>query len=1285
MRRGKLFNYGKMYGIRNAIQSGCVLSNIGKEKGTKDTDCEKTQSTRSLASENIEKCNMFPSVPGKESKGDAPAETGHCEYRYSPITDFNYCYDGLSLKWDVKTSGALCEGKCTYCVDVSNLIGEKPEQNKVVQKCQEVDWAKMPRIEVVDSVEYLEKYGSILPNKFEVLEADEHTVKMITLQALNRKILDNRMQIYMDMLDQSLEYGGEKVDEVEKAIQQIQELLEQAAEKAKDYESPAALERWTNARKRMKERYDKTNEKPCLHDWCPDVCANVVNSDGVDVDESLLDKKWEGRMKRFSGVATDIKETDKDGEWAPIEGEDSAMTNPKLGQVLMAAASVAGRAATESLKKVHDTIEKLKKFVNDPANKGAWFSKDAKLRKMVQQFVNDLEKDNAGKPKNVDSYTTMWTYSMCERAECYAGSGDENRPPKRKITEIFQLKGNEAVSASMSEYILDGRLTSVGFKQLTKICEIRLNRGTPWYERDDYKEKDSSFLELGQHVVDTALYKKVESMEELPAGSKVLETHCKLNLKDPNSIKRCMGLKKAFVCHRNRAIVDLVPKKECKKENEEFCLMSQSMMMPCLYHDCLNPREKSTLSVTCMEDNAHLENKGWACGYQADGGEDCNCKKMRAVNGGLFKKAILGLKSIWKANKIKIIGGIGMGMVAGFCLANPACGAAVFGMSTAGGAVTAQIDSAAKTVEDLAGSSGCSPKAIMEANPGIGSPGGGWAQAANPTGKSSKATVAFVTKGWAKLPPFLVPKGIQEGAQVFKNGHGLGTSASAGDAFRTDYLPSDAKTFTLPKNCMLGQLKNSKAFKVGTKVLGGLAMAKTAAKLIKKAHRALSLWGIKSYDKDIDKNELYGSTYPIQLQEKGTTECLALKEEKKGGIVEMRKCTGKSDVWMPVSRKKEGNEDESMLYHAKKNVFHTASGDKITRWMVDDRDEKNMCMYNKKLNAGIAWGSCVITEASKLTEGLSGAMFGSPGDIHNFGEWELKSNGMLCRDGCRYCVVRKDGELVMGMCGVKKPKKHMFAKATFDVNPNLVHFEALSVEAEPLSPGALTPDPKTKDIKRCGESEKGEYINDIFPVSSRRVVCSGIQSCVFDDDVAECVPGDPSAPGSPAETGSSHNSDGRPAAPLATGSSGPTGNDDTDEENDDGPVTTDDPSATTDEPALATGSSGPTGNDDPDEENDDGPVTTDDPSATKNKPALATGGSGPTGNDDPDEENDDGPVTTDDSNGDLDEENDDGPVTTDDPSATTNEPVPELDTESDTEKEDEDQTNFHRRRRRAES
>merc|ERR1711871_937556 len=144
-----------------------------------------------------------------------------------------------------------------------------------------------------------------------------------------------------------------------------------------------------------------------------------------------------------------------------------------------------------------------------------------------------------------------------------------------------------------------------------------------------------------------------------------------------------------------------------------------------------------------------------------------------------------------------------------------------------------------------------------------------------------RSNIAFVTKGWAKLPQFLVPQGIKQGAAVFNNAHGGATRAVPGSAFRTDYLPKDAKTFTLPKNCMLGQLKNSKAVKVGSKVLGGIAMAKMAAKLIKKAHRALSLWGVKSYDKDIENNGLFDSASPIQLREQGSDQCLSLKEKKK--------------------------------------------------------------------------------------------------------------------------------------------------------------------------------------------------------------------------------------------------------------------------------------------------------------------------------------------------------------------------------------------------------------------
>ena len=87
-----------------------------------------------------------------------------------------------------------------------------------------------------------------------------------------------------------------------------------------------------------------------------------------------------------------------------------------------------------------------------------------------------------------------------------------------------------------------------------------------------------------------------------------------------------------------------------------------------------------------------------------------------------------------------------------------------------------------------------------------------------------------------------------------------------------------------------------------------------------------------------------------------------------------------------------------------------------------------------------------------------------PGDVHNFGEWELKENGMLCRDGCRWCVLNMHGELEVGKCGIKRKQNSFFAKSEYDLNPNIAYFQADTVEGQVINPKEIKQSPSMKDL-----------------------------------------------------------------------------------------------------------------------------------------------------------------------------------------------------------------------------
>merc|ERR1712072_369466 len=113
---------------------------------------------------------------------------------------------------------------------------------------------------------------------------------------------------------------------------------------------------------------------------------------------------------------------------------------------------------------------------------------------------------------------------------------------------------------------------------------------------------------------------------------------------------------------------------------------------------------------------------------------------------------------------------------------------------------------------------------------------------------------------------------------------------------------------------------------------------------------------------------------------------------------------------------------------------------------------------------------------------------------------------MLCRDGCRWCVLNVDGELEVGKCGLKRQSKNWFAKAEYDLHPDMAYFDARYVEGEMISPEKINQMPTMKEIKRCLLTKDGEYINDIFPQSERKITCNNLPNCIFDDMTATCNP-----------------------------------------------------------------------------------------------------------------------------------------------------------------------------------
>ena len=102
---------------------------------------------------------------------------------------------------------------------------------------------------------------------------------------------------------------------------------------------------------------------PCQHDWCPQICADVISNDAVDVDEDKVSKEWIERLKSF----IDSGESNSGDDGGENEGlnADNEFDDTKLGELVAAAAAVAANSATKSHELLDSTIDKLTKFISD--------------------------------------------------------------------------------------------------------------------------------------------------------------------------------------------------------------------------------------------------------------------------------------------------------------------------------------------------------------------------------------------------------------------------------------------------------------------------------------------------------------------------------------------------------------------------------------------------------------------------------------------------------------------------------------------------------------------------------------------------------------------------------------------------------------------------------------------------------------------------------------------------------------------------------------------------------
>ena len=265
-----------------------------------------------------------------------------------------------------------------------------------------------------------------------------------------------------------------------------------------------------------------------------------------------------------------------------------------------------------------------------------------------------------------------------------------------------QYKDSTALSMDIRKALLDNSVTTLGHKTLLKMCEIRY-RKPKWWESSSngggnsgssgqtallaLQQRHASHINMLVEATDEALYEMLPSLEKLtPERLKVVCEAQEAQHDSGGGMKsgrkaqhykaaKCMTLSNPYYCHVNKAIIELVPKKQCKGGKEPWCAFKQSMIVPCLYADCLDPQEQKSMPVRCEESmTSYGLHKEWVCGYRAsDSSDKCDCNEMRSVESGLVHRMFLKVADFMRKNAFMIAQIGAVVLATGICLAFPAC------------------------------------------------------------------------------------------------------------------------------------------------------------------------------------------------------------------------------------------------------------------------------------------------------------------------------------------------------------------------------------------------------------------------------------------------------------------------------------------------------------------------------------------------------------------------------------------------------------------------------------
>ena len=532
-------------------------------------------------------------------------------------------------------------------------------------------------------------------------------------------------------------------------------------------------------------------------------------------------------------------------------------------------------------------------------------------REMLRPYTN------AAAVAAAEKYPTTWTFAMCMMSDCYAGTGEERALLQAKARSSSQFNDETALSVNVRTALLEGEVKELGYKAVMKMCELRYakkKKGSKqqWWERAA-GESTHALIQVSQrsaeHINALVNAHDGDVLDALPSLEKLSGTDparlaelCRENpmVKQGHAtLESCLSLENAYYCSITGAIVEMVKKNACSKKKRAFCTFQQSMILPCLHNDCLDPSEKAAVPVRCEEsDTAFGRNKEWVCGYRkrekkpgdTKSGGTCDCSKMRRLEAGLVHRAFLGVADWVRKNPWLVAGVAAVILGTAICMAFPAC------LSMMGVQSSMPVDFGS-TMGSASETMGCGKDGVQklfDMNPKASDmtmEGGGWYQADKLWSRDSTGRL-FSTEGGIGGMFSRLGDTVQRGAKIgsrkvvamadFPLGKpGAKQRAEAiekavsvfGDKlYKKPFDPhyfKEATTLLVPTSCAnWGQ--GVDYMKAGVKVAGQFTAALQMAAMVYKMARAVANWyanlGVKSYDSEYETDALFKSGVELVLQ-----------------------------------------------------------------------------------------------------------------------------------------------------------------------------------------------------------------------------------------------------------------------------------------------------------------------------------------------------------------------------------------------------------------------------------